>query len=187
VILFLLLAVVSAGPVLAQTSTTTSTTTSSTTSSTTTSTTLSSTTTTTAPMVTADADPPAAFLLGTSGEVQGELASFCWAPPGGRAGRCVDKIAPPAGPTLTVRRGETLSLRFATGLPLTQLDVRANGVALSAPTANPSRFRADLVPGAYQLLVFSRFSAGDASYGFRLVVSAPAATPRVAQRVALTG
>jgi len=187
VILFLFLAVVSAGPVLAQTSTTTSTTSSSTTSSTTTSTTVSSTTTTTTPIVAADADPPAAFLSGTSGEVRGELGSFCWAPPGGTAGRCVDKISPPVGPTLTVRRGENLSLRFATGLSLTELEVSADGVALAAPTANPSRFQADLAPGTYQLLVSPRFSAGSASYGFRLLVTAPPATPTVARPLALTG
>jgi len=190
VILVLFLAVVWAGPVLAQTATTsstTSTTPSSTTSSTTTSTPVSSTTSTTAPAVTADADPPAAFLSGTSGEVRGELGSFCWAPPGGTAGRCADKISPPTGPTLTVRAGENLTLRFATGLALTQLDVRADGVALGAPTANPSRFQADLVPGTYQLLVSPRFSAGSASYGFRLVVTAPPATPTVGRPLALTG
>ncbi len=190
VIFFLFLAVVLARPVFAQTSTTsstTSTTSSSTTSSTTTSTTVSSTTTTTAPVVTADADPPAAFLSGTSGEVGGELGSFCWAPPGGTAGRCVDKISLPVGPALTVRRGENLSLRFATGLSLTELEVRADGAALAAPMANLSRFQADLAPGTYQLLVFPRFSAGSASYGFRLVVTAPAATPTVARPLALTG
>lgn len=181
VVLFLFLALVSAGPVFAQTSTTSSTTTSSTTSST-----VSPTTTTTAPMVT-DADPPAAILSGTSGEVRGELGSFCWAPPGGTAGRCVDKFSPPVGPTLTVRRGETLALRFATGLVLTELEVRVDGVALVAPMANPSRIQADLASGTYQILVSPRFSAGSASYGFRLVVTAPPATPTVARPLALTG
>ena len=178
------LALLPVAPVLAQTGTTTASTTS------TTSTTSSSTTTTTS-AVTADADPPAALLAGASREVQGELGSYCWAPPGDTAGRCVDKISPPTGPTLTVARGEPLTLRFVTGLPLTELSVQRDGVAVALPQANPAQFRADLPPGSYQLLVSARFSAGSAVYGFRLRVTAtPAATPaipRPATNISLTG
>lgn len=81
-------------PVLAQTGTTSTSTTSSTSS---TSTTMPTTTTTTQPATTADADPPGAFLAGASGEVQGELGSYCWAPPGvRRAGAWTRSLRPPA-------------------------------------------------------------------------------------------
>ena len=178
-VVLIFLAVIPVGPVLAQSSITTT--------STSTSTTSSSTTTTTAPVVTTDGEPPAAFLAGGSGEVTGELGSYCWAPPGGTAGQCVDKIAPPTGPTLSVARGESLTLRFATGLPLTELTATRDGAELALTQANPSRFRADLLPGTYQLLVSARFSAGSAGYGFRLRVTAPPATPTPATNIALTG
>ena len=187
------LATLPVAPVLAQTGSTTTTTTSSTTSSTTstTSSTIGTTTTTTQPVTTTDADPPAAFLGGASGEVQGELGSYCWAAPGGTAGRCVDKIAPPTGPTLTVARGETLTLRFATGLPLSELRVWRDGTEVALVPANRAQFRADLPPGTYQLLVSARFSAGSAGYGFRLRVTAPPtappAAPKPATKIALTG
>lgn len=174
-------------PVLAQTGTTSTSTTSSTSSSSSTSTTIATTTTTTHPVATADADPPTAFLGGASGEVQGELGSYCWAPPGGTAGRCVDKIAPPTGPMLTVARGETLTLRFATGLLLSELTVRNDGAEVALPQSNPAQFRADLAPGSYQLLVSARFSAGSAGYGFRLRVTAPPATPKPVTKISLTG
>ena len=171
-------------PVLAQTGTTSTSTTSSTNS---TSTTMATTTTTTQPVTTADADPPGAFLAGASGEVRGELGSYCWSPPGGTAGRCVDKIALPTGPTLTVARGETLTLRFGTGLPLSGLTVQNDGAELAVSQANPAQFRADLAPGSYQLLVSARFSAGSAGYGFRLRVTAPPATPKQVTKISLTG
>ena len=178
-VVLIILAVITVGPVLAQSSTTST--------STTTSSTTTSSTTTTAPAPTTDADPPAAFLAGGSGEVTGELGSYCWAPPGGTAGRCVDKIAPPTGPTLSAARGETLTLRFATGLPLTELSAARDGTELALTQANPSQFRVDLPPGTYQLLVSARFSAGSAGYGFRLRVTAPPAIPTPATNVALTG
>lgn len=181
-VLLTFVAVLPVGPVLAQTGT--STTSSSTTS---TSTTIGSTTTTAPPATTADAEPPDAFVAGASGEVRAELGSSCWAQPGGTTGRCVDKIRPPTGPTLTVARAETLTLRFATGLPLTELVVQRDGVNLALPQANPSRFRADLPPGTYDLLVSARFPAGSAGYGFRLRVTAPPASPTPATKVGLTG
>ena len=180
-----------AGPVLAQAggTTTSSTSTSSTsTSIPATTTTVAPTTTTTPPASTADATPPAAVLAGASGEVRGELGSSCWGQPGGTSAVCIDKIAPPTGPTLSVRRGETVTLRFATGLALTGLEVRRDGATLAVPVANPSRFKADLPPGTYQLLVSSTFTpGGSAQYGFRLRVTAPPATPTPAGRVSLTG
>lgn len=187
-VLLSFLAMLPAAPAPAQTGTTV---TSTTVTSSSTSTTVGSTTTTTPPPVTADADPPAAILAGASGEVQAELGSFCWSPPGAMGGRCVDKSAAPTGPTLTVTRGTTLTVRFTTGLPLTQLVVRRNGVEVPVTGADPSRFRADLPPGTYQLGIFARFSAGDASYGFRLRVTAPPtsppATPTPATELSLTG
>lgn len=182
------LALVPVGPVLAQTTTSSTSTTST---STTTIASAPTTTTTTPPVATADADPPTAFLTGASGEVRGEPGSSCWTPPGGRTGRCVDRAGTPTGPTLDVARGETLTLRFTTGLALTELSIRAGGVEVAPPAANPSRFRADLPPGTYRLLVSARFSAGDASYGFGLRVIAPAtappAVPTVATGISLTG
>ncbi len=138
-------------------------------------------------VATADAEPPAAFLAGASGEVAGARGSSCWTQPGSTTGRCVDRPAPAGGPTLSVRRGETLTLRFTTALALTQLVARRDGVELDLPVANPSRFRVDLTPGTYQLGAFARFSAGDAFYAFQLRVTAPPATPTPAPRVALTG
>lgn len=99
----------------------------------------------------------------------------------------MDKIAPPTGPTLTVARGETLTLRFGTGLLLSELTVRNNGAEVVLPQSNPAQFRADLAPGSYQLLVSARFSAGSAGYGFRLRVTAPPATPKPVTNISLTG
>ncbi len=180
-VLATILGVLPMGPVLAQTTTTSST------STTLTSTTLTSTTTTTAPPVVVDADPPAALLTGASGEVRGGLGSFCWAPPGAMAGRCVDKTGPDARPSLTVTAGETLTLRFATGLAVTQVSGRAGTVDIPLPDANPSRFTVALAPGTYNFDVLTRFSAGDASYAFVLRVTAPPATPMPAPKLTLTG
>ena len=188
----LFLAVVTAGPVAAQTTTTSSTsttTTSTTTSSTTTSTstTLGSTTTTTPVMASTDFDPPSAHLAGASGEVRGGLGSYCWAPPGGTAGRCVDRLTPSARPSLSVRADETLALRFTTGLPVTGITARVGGVELALPTTNPSQFKVALAPGTYNLDVLARFSAGSASYAFVLQVNARPATPVPAPNISLTG
>ena len=183
----LFLAVVTAGPVAAQTTTTSSTTTTTPSSTTTsTSTTLGSTTTTPV-MASTDFDPPSAHLAGASGEVRGGLGSYCWAPPGGTAGRCVDRLTPSARPSLSVRADETLALRFTTGLPVTGITARVGGVELALPTTNPSQFKVALAPGTYNLDVLARFSAGSASYAFVLQVNARPATPVPAPNISLTG
>lgn len=175
------------GPVLAQTTTSTSTSTSTTSTNAPSTTSSTSTTvgntTTTALVATVDLDPPGAFLAGTSGEVRGQRGSSCWMSPGSQTGRCVDVAGELTGPTLDVATGEALTLRFTTALALTQLSLRSDGVETPVPQTNPSRFRADLPPGNYQLLVLARFAAGDASYGFGLRVSGPPTAPPAASPV----
>lgn len=171
----LFLAALGTGPVAAQTTTTSSPTTTSTS------------TTSTSVVASTDLEPPAAYLAAASGEVRGGRGSFCWSPPGGSAGRCADRLTPDARPSLPVRAGETLVLRFTTGLPVTGLSARVGDTNLALPGTNPSRFNVDLAPGRYNVDVLARFSAGSASYAFVLQVNARPATPVPVTKLTLTG
>jgi len=103
------------------------------------------------------------------------------------AGRCVDRFSPDARPSLTAKPDETLALRFATGLSVTEVSARAGGVDVPLPDTNPSQFNVVLAPGTYNFDVVARFSAGSASYGFVLRVHARPATPTPAPKLTLTG
>lgn len=125
-----------------------------------------------------EGEPPAAFLASATSEVNLARGSYCWRD--GPAGRCADVIPDGRLPTLEVRRGETLTLRFATSAQPTELALSREGRAPTPIAAsNPTRFNVGLPPGSHDLLLTSRWAQGDASYAVRLVVKA-GTTPRTA-------
>jgi len=155
-----------------------------TTTSTTTSTTVATTTTTTttpvAPVSPPVVEPPPAILSGRSGQVTGELGSWCWPQSNGETlCRALSRIAPPDPvATLAVTQGETLTLRIETAVPVADLriGVWTGGLTsplISAAVANPSRFPINLAPGRHVIVVHATFQgAGTYSveYEFEVMV-----------------
>ena len=82
---------------------------------------------TTATIVAATTDsPPTAVLRGSSGQVTGDLGSYCWPQPdGGGFCRHVDFVLEGPNPTetLTVAQAEALTLRFEPSLDVATLSV----------------------------------------------------------------
>jgi len=91
---------------------------------------------------------------------------------------------------LVVRTGETLTLRFATGMAPTEVGVRrGDQTAPSALTpGNPTVFTADLPAGVHLLFFNTTWAQGDAGYLLKVDVraAAPPATPRPGT-ISLTG
>ena len=186
---------VAAIPAAAFAQTTTSSTTTSSSSTSTSSSTTSSTvvTTTTIEPFTGDPSPPAATLASSFGQVEGERGSSCWRV-SARSAVCADVFQPrdPAQ-ALDVQQGETLTLRFGTSLPLSELSgvlIREPGRRFELPAENPARFTADFPVGVSVGSFHARFGdAGSASYYFKLGVVARSgpATPTIATQLTLTG
>jgi len=98
-------------------------------------------------------------------------------------------LAPDIPVGLVVRRGETLTLRFAIGMAPTEVRLRRfpDGEPTTALTpANPTVFVNDLPVGVYLISFATKWNQGDASYVLKVDVRAPATAsePRV---LALTG
>ena len=173
------------------------TTTSSSTSSSTTSTSTVATTTTTLPNPCTGqpctAQPPDAFVAGVNGEVRLDRGSFCWSSwvpdaNGNFGALCATVELRDPDAVLVVRAGETLTLRFATAMSPTFVQL-ARGEQTTALTAgNPVRFGADLPVGSHVVRFFTRWLQGDMSYSVRLDVRATGA-PATPTRgnIALTG
>lgn len=177
----------------AQTTTTSSSTTSSTTSTTT-----LATTTTTFPDPCAGqpctAQPPDAFVAGVNGEVRLDRGSSCWRSPGPDANGnfvalCSDVFPRDPDAVLIVRAGETLTLRFATAMSPTFVQLERGGQTTALTPGNPVRFGADLPVGSHVVRFFTRWLQGDMSYSVRLDVRAAGAPPATPTRgnIALTG
>lgn len=171
------LTVLAAGAADAQT-TSTSTSTSSTTS---TSTSTSPTSTTSTTLVNPCAgqpcttQPPVAVLSGSGGELTLGPVGYCWRQPDGLTGVCVTAALAPeeSRPTLVVRAGETLTLRFNTSLAPTSVMLNRGGEpSRQLAAANPTTFRVDLAPGFFGGAFFTQWLQGDATYSFRLDVRA---------------
>ena len=126
--------------------------------------------------------PPDAFLSSSSGEVRGEIRSYCWSE--GGQGLCADRFGPidPAV-ALSVEQGERLTLRFDRAISPTSITVTARDSpgwpeppptqTFSVPAANPTQFPTDFPPGTYFLSVFTDWDQGDATYVFEVTVSSP--------------
>lgn len=153
-----------------------------TTTSTTTSTTVATTTTTTpvAPVSPPVVDPPPAILSGRSGQVTGELGSWCWPQPNGQTlCRALSRnAAPDPVATLAVTQGETLTLRIETAVPVADLRIGVwtggpPSPLISAPVANPSRFPINLAPGRHVIGVratFQGMGTNSVEYEFEVMV-----------------
>ena len=188
------------------TSTSTSTSTSSTSTSTTSTSTSTSTTSTTVPCPPerCSASPPTAVLSGAAGQVAGEQGSSCWSGGPGRSAVCRDSVFLDPAATLTVTRGELLSLRFDASEPPSELVLYRHdrldghrqplfgGTQTVLAATNPSAIRADFPAGTSWLVVASRWTQGSSVTFFKLdVKEAPVPQPRpTAQQprpLALTG
>lgn len=194
-------------PASAQTTTSSSTSTTSTSSTSTTSTSTTSTTTTSVPdddqcpFVECTERPPDAFLGVARGEpeVKADLAGFCWQ--GLESAVCTTAIPPDQqfqrAPTLPVRRGAALSLRFASAMAPTQITVsradRPGGPDVQSITvnpANPTQFTPDFPEGTYLVRISTRWAPGSAEYTVKLQVLGgprPAQPTRAPSGVGLTG
>ena len=174
----------------------TTTTSSSTSSSTTSTSTIATTTTTLAnPCVgqPCTARPPDAFVAGVNGEVRLDGGSFCWSSPapdanGNFVGLCADTLLRDPDAVLVVRAGETLTLRFATAMSPTFVQLERGGQTTALTPGNPVRFGADLPVGSHVVRFFTRWLQGDMSYNVRLDVRATGAPATPTRgRIALTG
>jgi hypothetical protein len=130
--------------------------------------------------------PPAATLASAAGQVTALQGSYCWPQPSGTS-ICADTLFLDPPEALTVRQGETLSLRFQTSSSPTAISLqrfeRPNGPSLetiTVPAGNPARFRADLPSGVWILVAFTRWAEGDASYFFKVDVRAAPGSPNQA-------
>ncbi|MDQ3640095.1 MAG: hypothetical protein M3450_01180 [Actinomycetota bacterium] len=173
------------------------TTTSSTTSSSTSSTSTPTSTSTTVPPTTVVPTPrtpsaiPTATLIGATGQVTGEVGSYCWeaAPPSVGECRHVDYFfgGPNPAQALTVTQGETVTLRYDPALAVESVVVTVWGGAsgsatLAVPASNPARFPVDLRVGTTVVSFSVRFAGvptNFVSYSFKLQVLARAATTTV--------
>ena len=170
------LTVLAAGAADAQT-TSTSTSTSSTTA---TSTSTTSTTSTTLANPCAGqpctAEPPVAVLSGSGGELTLGTGGYCWSRPDGGGGLCVT-AAPiqdeSREPTLVVRAGETLTLRFNTTMAPTSVALNRGGEpSRTLAATNPTTFQVDMAPGIFGGAFFTQWLQGDVTYRVRLDVRA---------------
>lgn len=72
-------------------------------------------------------------------------------------------------PTLVVRAGETLTLRFATAVAPTSVSLNRGGEPnRSLPATNPTTFQVDMAPGFFSGAFFTHWIQGDATYRVRL-------------------
>ncbi len=125
------------------------------------------------------AHPPEAFIAGEAGEVRTAPGSYCWASPTEPSTVCGDVVIddPSKLPSLSIRRGETLTLRFGTEMaPTSVLLQERDTVSKALPATNPVQFTADLSPGNHLVSFFTRWLQGDASYHVVLNVARPADT-----------
>lgn len=141
--------------------------------------------------------PPVATLSGSAGDVRIESFGNCWRLPAPVAGqglvtRCVigtpaPEASVPVG--LVVRRGETLTLRFAINMAPTEVLLQRSDVAeapaVALTAANPTSFVADLPVGTYFVTFRTKWNQGDVEYRVKVEVrAATASEPRI---IALTG
>lgn len=149
----------------------------------TTTTTVATTTTTSTPVAPVSppvVEPPPAILSGRSGQVTGELGSWCWLQSNGQTlCRALSRIAPPDPvATLAVTQGETLTLRIETAVPVVDLRIGVwtggpPSPLISAPVANPSRFPVNLAPGRHVVGVRATFQGmgpNGVEYEFEVMV-----------------
>ncbi|HEV2759483.1 MAG TPA: hypothetical protein VGV86_07960 [Acidimicrobiales bacterium] len=137
--------------------------------------------------------PPDAFVSGVNGEVRLDRGSSCWRSPspdanGGFVGLCVDVLLRDPDAVLVVRAGETLTLRFATAMSPTFVQLERGGQTTALTPGNPVRFGADLPVGSHVVRFFTRWLQGDMGHSVRLDVRAAGgpATP-TRGNIALTG
>ncbi len=141
--------------------------------------------------------PPVATLTGSAGEVRLDPFGYCWRMPTPEPGRglvtgCL--VATPAPDAevpvaLVVRRGETLTLRFAATMTPTEVLLQRGDVPGVAPVpltaANPTSFVADLPVGTYFVHFTTKWNQGNVDYRVKIEVrAATASEPRI---LALTG
>jgi hypothetical protein len=132
-----------------------------------------------------------ATLSGSSGDVVLNPSGYCWRSPTptaqGLTTACL--ISTPALNTpveMIVRRGETLTLRFAIGMSPTEVlllrgtDPPSDITTTALTAANPTTFAADLAVGVHVLTFQTKWNQGDASYRLKVEVRAAptAADPR---------
>ena len=121
----------------------------------------------------------------------GEQGSYCWSGGPGGPAVCRDSIFIDPAATLTVTRGELLSLRFDTSEPPSELVLYRHdrldghrqpifgGSQTVLAATNPSAIRADFPVGRSWLVVASRWSQGSSVTFFEVnVKEAPAQQPR---------
>jgi hypothetical protein len=119
--------------------------------------------------------PPVAVLSGSAGELTLGTGGYCWRQPDGMTGVCVTAALAPeeSRPTLVVRAGETLTLRFGTAMAPTSVMLNRGGDAsLQLAATNPTTFRVDLAPGIFNGAFLAQWLQGDATYSVRLDVRA---------------
>lgn len=128
--------------------------------------------------------PPDAFLSSDSGEVKGEIQSYCWTE--GSQTLCADRFAPidPAS-ALTVQPGEPLTLRFDRPISPTRIRVSRSNVpafpfpsegSFDVPAGNPTQFTLNVPPGTYFLGIRTDWAQGDATYVFEVNVTSTTST-----------
>ncbi len=143
------------------------------------------------------ADPPAATLSGTGGNVRMTSFNFCWQDPAfavdGPRSRCLaGALAPfesiPVG--LVVRSGEALTLSFDTRMSPTAVALERGDQTTALTARNPTEFTSSLPVGTYLVFFKTKWIQGNADYILKVQVRAATAgpaTPRTGVPIALTG
>ncbi len=147
------------------------------------------------------AQPPAAFVTGTSGEQRGVTLGTCWtlAPSGGQPTTACTSVVLVPPPALAVDKGTDLTLRFDPTLPASEITVvrrtssdqpfdQPIAQQLSLPPGSGGRFGADFPEGTWDLEVTAQFPQGRVPYFFRIRVVATSQGPDApSTRIAFTG
>lgn len=126
--------------------------------------------------------PPRAALRSHAGEVEAGQGSSCWsqppAPDGTRQMLCADTFAyPESDATLPVRKGERLTLRFATDeqpnelLASVQDSDDGEGTPIAVAAANPTTFVLDVPPGPHRLFFSANWASGSGTWGVKVSVT----------------
>ena len=153
------------------------------------------------PFVECTERPPDAFLAVAprGAEVKADVAAFCWQGP--ESAVCTTPLPVDQqfqrAPTLPVRQGATLSLRFASQMAPRQITVRRADVpggpdvqSLAVTPQNPTQFTADFPEGTHLVTISTRWAPGTAEYTVKLQVvrsPRPAEPTRAPSPVGLTG
>ena len=137
---------------------------------------------------------PVATLSGSAGDIRLNPFSSCWrlptpVPGHGLVTQCLAAAVSLDDPVQwIVRRGERLTLRFATPLSPTEILLQRGDQAVATTPltlANPTSFVADFPVGPVVLNIRTKWNQGNVDY--RLKVEVRAATATEPRRIALTG